>query len=49
MDMSGNFSIEKGRQIEKLIIDKLPFIRSSELTVYNWLQAEIGHALRLVR
>jgi hypothetical protein len=49
MDMSGNFSIEKGRQIEKLIIDKLPFIRSSELTVYNWLQAEIGHAFRLVR
>lgn len=49
LDISGNFSIEKGKQIEKLIIDKLPFIRSSELTVFNWLQSEIGRGWRLIR
>ena len=49
LDISGNFSIEKGKQIERLIINKLPFIRSSELTVFNWLQTEIGRGLRLIR
>lgn len=49
LDVSGNFSVERGKQIEKLIIDKLPFIRSSELTVFNWLQREISRGLRFAR
>lgn len=49
LDISGNFSVEKGRQIEKLIINKLPFARSSELTVFNWLQTEIANGLRFAR
>ena len=49
LDISGNFSIEKGRQIERLIINKLPFIRISELTVFNWLQQEITKRLTLAK
>jgi hypothetical protein len=49
LDISGNFSVEKGRQIEKLIINKLPFARSSELTVFNWLQGEIMKGLRFAK
>ena len=41
LDNSGNFSIEQGKKIESLIINKLPFESSSELTVFNWLQKEI--------
>jgi hypothetical protein len=41
LDNSGNFSIEQGKKIESLIINKLPFEPSSELTVFNWLQKEI--------
>ena len=36
-----NFSIEQGREIEMLIINKLPFESSSELTVFNWLEKEM--------
>ena len=36
-----NFSIEQGREIEMLIINKLPFEPSSELTVFNWLEKEM--------
>jgi len=34
-------SIEQGKKIERLIINKLPFDPCSELTVFNWLQKEI--------
>lgn len=44
LDRCGNFSIDQGRQIEKLIINKLPFNPSSELTVFNWLQQEMVNA-----
>jgi len=47
LDISGNFSIERGRQIEKMIINRLPFTRSSELTVFNWLQQEILKKFRI--
>jgi hypothetical protein len=36
-----DLSIEQGKKIEKLIINKLPFDPCSELTVFNWLQKEI--------
>lgn len=42
LDCSRNFSIERGRQIERLIINKLPLTAKSELTVFNWLQLEIA-------
>jgi hypothetical protein len=38
---SGSFSIDEGKKIEKLIINKLPFDPCSELTVFNWLQKEM--------
>jgi hypothetical protein len=38
LDASESFSIEDGKKIEALIINKLPFDPCSELTVYNWLQ-----------
>jgi hypothetical protein len=41
LDSSESSSIEQGRKIERLIINKLPFESSSELTVFNWLQKEI--------
>jgi len=41
LERSGNSSIELGREIEKLIINKLPFASSSELTVFNWLEKEM--------
>ena len=34
-------SIEQGKKIERLIINKLPFDPCSELTAFNWLQKEI--------
>ena len=34
-------SIEQGKKLEMLLINKLPFDQSSELTVFNWLQKEI--------
>ena len=44
LDRCGNFSIEQGSRIEKLIINKLPFNPSSEITVLNWLQVEMANA-----
>ncbi len=41
LNNSGGFSIEEGRKIEKLIINKLPFDPSSELTVFHWLQKQM--------
>ena len=41
LNNSGSFSIEEGRKIEKLIINKLPFDPSSELTVFHWLQKQM--------
>jgi len=37
-----NLSVEQGKKIEALIINKLPFDSRSELTVFNWLQKEIS-------
>jgi hypothetical protein len=37
----GNFSVDSGQKIERLIINKLPFDVSSEKTVFNWLQTEM--------
>ena len=34
-------SVEQGKKIEKLIINKLSFDPCSELTVVNWLQKEM--------
>jgi len=42
MDSCGNFSVDYGRKIENLIMDKLPLGVKSELTVFNWLYSEIG-------
>ena len=36
-----NSSIEQGREIEMLIINKLPFSSCSELTVFNWLEKQM--------
>lgn len=41
LERLGNSSIEQGREIESLIINKLPFSSSSELTVFNWLEKEM--------
>ena len=41
LERLGDFSIEQGREIEMLIINKLPFESSSELTVFNWLEKEM--------
>jgi len=41
LDNDETFSVEHGRKIEKLIINKLPFDPCSELTVFNWLQKEM--------
>jgi hypothetical protein len=41
LERLGNSSIEQGREIELLIINKLPFSSSSELTVFNWLEKEM--------
>ena len=41
LSSSGNFSVGRGKRIEKLIIDFLPADKRSELTVFNWLQTEI--------
>lgn len=37
----GDLSVEQGKKLEKMIINKLPFDPCSELTVYNWLQKEL--------
>lgn len=41
LEVSGTFTIEDGRKLEALIINKLPFDPCSELTVFNWLQKEM--------
>ncbi len=41
LERLGNSTIEQGREIELLIINKLPFSSSSELTVFNWLEKEM--------
>ena len=41
LERLGNSSIEQGREIELMIINKLPFSSSSELTVFNWLEKEM--------
>jgi hypothetical protein len=41
LEKLGTSSIEHGREIETLIINKLPFTSSSELTVFNWLEEQI--------
>jgi hypothetical protein len=41
MENTGDLSIEHGKKLEGLIINKLPFDPCSELTVFNWLQKEM--------
>ena len=41
LENSGNLSMDQGKKLENLIINKLPFDPCSELTVFNWLQKEI--------
>ena len=41
LQSAGDLSMEQGKKLEKLIINKLPFDQCSELTVFNWLQKEI--------
>ena len=41
LEHTGSSSIEEGRKIEELIINKLPFDSSSELTVFHWLQKQM--------
>lgn len=41
LERLGNPSIEQGKEIEMLIINKLPFTSCSELTVFNWLEKEM--------
>ena len=41
LERSGNPSVEQGKELEKLIINKLPFTSCSELTVFNWLEKEM--------
>jgi len=43
------FTKEEGMQIEKLIINKLPFASSSELTVFNWLNEELSRVESTVK
>lgn len=42
LERLGNSSVEQGREIEMLIINKLPFASSSEHTVFNWLEKEMN-------
>lgn len=41
---SGSTSIEKGKVIENLLIEKLPLDARSEVSVINWLQTTITDA-----
>ena len=41
LERLGNSSIDQGREIEMMIINKLPFTSASELTVFNWLEKEM--------
>ena len=41
LEKLGDSSIEQGREIEKLIINRLPFTSCSEHTVFNWLEKEM--------
>ena len=43
MERMGTSSISHGQEIEMMIINKLPFSSSSELTVFNWLEKELTH------
>ena len=42
MDSCGNYSVDLGKKIEDLILNKLTFGISSEITAYNWLYLEIA-------
>ena len=41
LDSCKSHSIELGKRIERMIINKLPLQPSSELTIFNWLRSEI--------
>ena len=41
LERLGTSSIQQGREIEMMIINKLPFASSSELTVFQWLEKEM--------
>ena len=42
LDCCGSLSIDQGKNIENLIMNKLPFGIKSEITAYNWLYTEIA-------
>ena len=42
LDCCGSLSIEQGKKIETLIMNKLPFGIKSEITAFNWLYLEIA-------
>lgn len=44
LNNNGDFSLEQGKYIERLIINKLPLNSSSELTVFKWLRQEMINA-----
>ncbi|HMU10938.1 MAG TPA: hypothetical protein PKC54_13090 [Ferruginibacter sp.] len=37
--LSKTFSIEEGREIENLILNRLPLTIQSEISAYNWLRS----------
>lgn len=37
--LSKNFSLEEGREIENLILNRLPATVQSEISAYNWLKS----------
>ncbi len=41
LQSNGDLSIEQGKKLERMIINKLPFDQCSEVTVFNWLQKQI--------
>lgn len=42
LESLGSASVEQGREMEMMIINKLPFASSSELTVFHWLEKEFA-------
>lgn len=40
LERLGDPSIEQGQELERMIINKLPFESGSEITVFNWLEKQ---------
>lgn len=41
LEKTGDLSTKRGREIESMIINRLPFASASELTVFTWLEKEM--------